>query len=123
MSNNRLYDTSKVKIIKIPAAMNYGMRKDVEVTASSKDGANRGQRTPYARTSKKKGGSMAKMNKGKQPKSYAQDTTPPSPYVATPDGYMVLKEKSVNIPIPKSKPKAQRKKVGGKIGSGCNRLY
>ena len=123
MSNNRLYDTSKVKIIKIPAAMNYGMRKDVEVTASSKDGANRGQRTPYARTSKKKGGLMAKMNKGKQPKSYAQDTTPPSPYVATPDGYMVLKEKSVNIPIPKSKPKAQRKKVGGKIGSGSNRLY
>ena len=123
MSNNRLYDTSKVKIIKIPAAMNYGMRKDVEVTASSKDGANRGQRTPYARTSKKKGGSMAKMNKGKQPKSYAQDTTPPSPYVATPDGYMVLKEKSVNIPIPKSKPKAQRKKKGGRIGSGCNRLY
>ncbi len=70
-----------------------------------------------------KGGSIAKMNKGKQPKSYAQDTTPPSPYVATPDGYMVLKEKSVNIPIPKSKPKAQRKKAGGKIGSGNNRLY
>jgi len=116
MAKNKLYDTSKVKIIKIPAAMNYGMREDTEITASSRDGANRGQRTPYARTSKKKGGSMAKMNKGKQPKSYAQDTTPLSPYITTPDGYMVLKEKSVDIPIPKSKPKRTvSKKAGGRL--------
>ncbi len=39
------------------------------------------------------------------------------------DGYMVLKGKSTDMPLPKSKPKAQRKKAGGKIGSGCNRLY
>jgi len=39
------------------------------------------------------------------------------------DGYMVLKGKSTDMPLPKSKPKAQRKKAGGKIGSGNNRLY
>jgi hypothetical protein len=39
------------------------------------------------------------------------------------DGYMVLEGKSADIPLPKSKPKAQRKKTGGTIGSGFNRLY
>ena len=39
------------------------------------------------------------------------------------DGYMVLEGKSTDMPLPKSKPKAQRKKAGGKIGSGYNRLY
>jgi hypothetical protein len=52
----------------------------------------------------------------KKVKSYAQDTTPPSPYVTTPDGYMVLKEKSVDIPLPKSKPKRTvSKKAGGRL--------
>ena len=48
---------------------------------------------------------------------------PKLPYKISPDGYYYLEEKGATMEVPKSKPKAQRKKMGGRIGSGCNRLY
>ena len=108
MSNNRLYDTSKVKIIKIPAAMNYGMRKDTEITASSKDGANRGQRTPYARTSKKKGGSIKTKPKRSPVRKKQMEEYQKYLYDAS----------QANKPV--TKPSVMKK--GGRVGSH-NRLY
>jgi hypothetical protein len=79
---------------------------------------------------KKSGGKMAtpkrKPNIAMR-NEYGMSVDPNAPRYEIKDGYMVLKEKSADIPMPKKLPKSkkslQRKKAGGKVGSGCNRLY
>lgn len=66
MPKNKLYDG--VKITKLAPAMNYGMRKDKPVTASKTEGSYSGSRTPYARVSKKKGGSVGGKKKNAKSK-------------------------------------------------------
>ena len=116
MPKNKLYDG--IKITKLAPAMNYGMRKDKPVTASKTEGSYSGSRTPYARISKKKGGSITgpALRPTKQERTeYGYMNDPDAPKYTIKDGYMVLKEKSQNIPTPKARPKMQRKKAGGKI--------
>lgn len=40
---------------------------------------------------------------------------PKLPYKISPDGYYYLEEKSADVSVPKAKPKAQRRKKGGRI--------
>ena len=61
MAKNKLY--GDIKITKIAPAMNYGMRKDTPITAGKKDTVYKGTRSPYARITKKKGGSIGSKSK------------------------------------------------------------
>jgi hypothetical protein len=40
---------------------------------------------------------------------------PKLPYKISPDGYYYLEEKGTDMEVPKAKPKAQRRKKGGRI--------
>lgn len=119
MTQNRLYDN--VKITKLPPAMNYGMRKDKSYNVGSRDGALKisGQRTPYARTTKKEGGKVSPISKKEAFAKYKKRTgyhhmfDPLHPMNAEGKRTTVMpKKKQLNM----SKPK--KLKSGGKLGCG-----
>lgn len=116
MTQNRLYDN--IKITKLPAAMNYGMRKDKSYNVGPRDGALKisGQRTPYARTTKKKGGKVSPISKKEAFAKYKKKTGSYHMFDPLHPMNSEGKRPMFKSPSPMNKPK--KLKSGGKLGCG-----